>query len=44
MHCATEYWTPGNAVKLLTFFDLTLRLEKVMKIVIHGQEADQKGE
>ena len=44
MHCATEYWTPGNAVKLLTFFDLTLRLERVLKIVIHGQEADEKGE
>ena len=44
MHCATEYWTPRNTVKLLTFFDLTLRLERVLKIVIHGQEANEKGE
>jgi hypothetical protein len=44
MHCATEYWTPGNVVKLLTFFDLTLRLERVLKIVIHGSAAYEESD
>lgn len=44
MHCATEYWTTGSAIRLLTFFDLTLRLERVLKIVIHGQAAYIEGE
>lgn len=39
IHCATDYWSNSNATKLLTFFDLTLRLESVLKIVIHGPEA-----
>ncbi|MDZ7762523.1 MAG: hypothetical protein U5L00_20025 [Desulfovermiculus sp.] len=39
MHCASNYWSLNNAVKLLSFFDLTLRLERVLKIVIHGPAA-----
>lgn len=39
MHCASNYWSLTNAVKLLSFFDLTLRLERVLKIVIHGPAA-----
>lgn len=39
MHCASEYWTAENTVKLLTFFDLTLRLAPVLQIVIHGSSA-----
>jgi len=39
MHCAADYWTASNAAKLLTFLDLTLRLERVLKIVIHGPSA-----
>jgi len=44
MHCASNYWSFTNAVKLLTFFDLTLRLERVLKIVIHGPSADSPAE
>src|SRR6266480_1696328 len=39
MHCASNYWTASNTVKLLSFLDLTLRLEKVLRIVIHGPTA-----
>ncbi len=39
MHCSSEYWTQSNAVKVLTFLDLTIRLESVLKILIHGEEA-----
>src|SRR5439155_25898553 len=39
MHCASEYWTPHSAARLLTFLDLSLRLERVLKIVIHGSAA-----
>jgi hypothetical protein len=38
MHCASEYWTAENTIKLLTFFDLTLRLAPVLRIVIHGSD------
>ena len=36
MHCATDCWTAENATKLLIFFDLMLRLERVLRVVIHG--------
>ncbi len=36
MHCASEYWTEENCIKILTFFDLGLRLEPALKIIIHG--------
>jgi hypothetical protein len=39
MHCATDYWTAPNATKLLTFFDLALRLERPLRILIHGSNA-----
>jgi hypothetical protein len=39
MHCAADYWTIENTVKLLTFFDLTLRLEPALQVVIHGPSA-----
>jgi hypothetical protein len=36
MHCACEYWTELNTAKLFTFFDLMLRIEKPLCILIHG--------
>jgi hypothetical protein len=36
MHCASEYWSEVYTTKLLTFLDLTLRLEKPLRILIHG--------
>jgi hypothetical protein len=39
MHCALDYWTEDNVVKILTFFDLTLRLEPALRILIHGSSA-----
>lgn len=36
MHCANLYWTRANAVRILSFLDLTLRLEKPLKILIRG--------
>lgn len=36
MHCATNYWSHINAIKLLIFFDLTIRLERVLQILING--------
>jgi hypothetical protein len=39
MHCAGNYWSLANTTKLLSYFDLTLRLERVLKIIIHGPEA-----
>jgi len=36
MHCASEYWSEINATKLFTFFDLTLRIEKPLRFIIHG--------
>ncbi|MBZ5668259.1 MAG: hypothetical protein LAO04_00810 [Acidobacteriia bacterium] len=36
MHCASEYWNEINATKSFTFFDLTLRIEKPLRILIHG--------
>jgi hypothetical protein len=37
MHCATNYWSRTNAIKLLIFFDLTIRLESVLRILIKGK-------
>lgn len=39
IHCSSEYWTKPNAVKILTFLDLTIRLELVLKILIQGERA-----
>ena len=39
MHCASEYWSDINTTKLFTFFDLTLRIEKPLRILIHGPAA-----
>lgn len=39
MHCSSEYWTRPNAVKILTFLDLTVRLESVIKLLVHGEAA-----
>jgi len=39
MHCASEFWSQANAVRMLTFLDLTLRLEKPLKVLVHGEEA-----
>ena len=39
IHCASDYWTEVNAAKLLTFLDLTLRLEPYLRIIIHGESA-----
>jgi hypothetical protein len=36
MHCASEYWSEVNTVKIFTFFDLVLRLEKPLRILVHG--------
>lgn len=36
MHCAAEYWTQPNAVRMLVFTDLTLRLERVLRILLSG--------
>jgi hypothetical protein len=41
MHCSSEYWTEPNAVRILTFLDLTLRLELVLKVLIRGEESRQ---
>lgn len=40
VHCSSEYWTEGNAVRMLTFLDLTIRLEPVLNILIHGDKSD----
>ncbi|MDD2324853.1 MAG: hypothetical protein PHW63_02420 [Alphaproteobacteria bacterium] len=34
MHCASSFGTKANAIKFLTFLDLTLRLEKPLRIMI----------
>ncbi len=36
IHCACDYWTERNTAKLLTFLDLMLRIEKPLRILIHG--------
>ena len=37
IHCASECWTESNVVRLLMFLDLTIQLEDVFKILIHGE-------
>jgi hypothetical protein len=39
MHCSSEYWAEPNAVRILTFLDLTLRVEPVLKVLIRGEES-----
>jgi hypothetical protein len=39
MHCSSEYWTHANAVRILTFLDLTVRLAPALKILIRGEGA-----
>ncbi len=36
IHCSTGCWNEPNAIRLLTFLDLTLKLENVLKTLIHG--------
>jgi len=42
-HCASEYWTESNAVKVLVFVDLTLRLQRVLKILLTGEDPGPTG-
>lgn len=39
IHCAAEFGSKANAARILTFIDLTLRLERPLKILIHGASA-----
>ena len=39
IHCASEYWTQANAVRILIFLDLTIRLQRTLRILIHGKAA-----
>lgn len=39
MHGAYEYWTQPNAVRMLTFLDLVIRLEPALRVLIHGENA-----
>jgi hypothetical protein len=39
LHGFTEYWNCENNAKLLTFLDLTLRLQRPLEVVIHGANA-----
>lgn len=43
IHCACEYWTELNTAKLFTFLDLMLRIEKPLRILIHGAAAAAGG-
>jgi hypothetical protein len=38
MHCASNYWTEANAVRILTFLDLTIKLQHPLEILIHGEK------
>jgi hypothetical protein len=40
IHCSSEYWSEENAVRILSFLDLTLRLEPFLKLLIHGKNAN----
>ena len=40
MHCSSEFWSEANTIRMLTFLDLTLRLEKPLKVLIHGKGID----
>ncbi|MHB1456075.1 MAG: hypothetical protein ACYC0V_04075 [Armatimonadota bacterium] len=37
MHCSSEYWSEANTIRMLTFLDLTLRLEKPLRVLIHDE-------
>jgi len=39
MHGAFEHWTEPNAVRMLTFLDLTIRLEPALRLLLHGEHA-----
>jgi hypothetical protein len=39
LHGRTEYWNCEYTSKILTFFDLTLRLQRPLEVLIHGREA-----
>ena len=39
MHCASEYWTKANAVRILSFLHLIIYLEVPLKILILGEAA-----
>src|ERR1043165_6341060 len=38
MHCASEYWTEANTVRILVFLDLTLRLDRIIRILVTGTD------
>lgn len=37
IHCAGDYWSRANAVKLLCFLELTRRMRPFFKILIYGE-------
>jgi hypothetical protein len=37
MHCAGDYWSRANAIKLLCFLELTRRMRPFFRILIHGE-------
>lgn len=39
MHGAFDHWTEPNAVRMLTFLDLTIRLEPALRLLMHGRDA-----
>ncbi len=39
LHGRTEYWNCEYVSKMLTFFDLTLRLQLALEVLIHGANA-----
>ncbi len=39
MHCGSDYWTKDNAIKMLMFLDLALRIKPAILVLIHGQKA-----
>ncbi|MGJ0486721.1 MAG: hypothetical protein ACR65R_19615 [Methylomicrobium sp.] len=41
-HVAADYSTEVHATKLLMFFDLTLRVEPFLRIIVHGESAADK--
>lgn len=43
LHGAMDYWSEANTVKLLMFFDLTLKLEKVLRLIIGSAPQSDRG-
>jgi len=37
IHCAGDYWSRANAIKLLCFLELTRRMRPFFRILIHGE-------